>query len=632
MISRAGAWTVVSLLAAGVLLAGFPPAPPELRWAVAAAVAFGILGFSAPRPGAAIAAFASATAGGAAVFLGGEALCPWVPLIVLWFGAGCLFRELVFGRAPDDGDGVSRALEPLAILWVLASVAAALSARSLWAVSHRLDMRILNGKGMTDAEALAANLDSLASVFSGIVLYRVLRGLGTATARRALKGAMAGAVLSCVFALLQGLGWVAAPRTAFWRTSGRLQGLCSDPNALGVLAGLAIPVAVAGGLFGARRLGWWIAAFVLAAGLAESGSRSGFLVALGGAAIVGVVAVRRPELGLRALAVRGRRWWIFAALAVLGVILASDRRVGGLSQRLISIFDRDVPLEFRVSARPILWQGAWKAWKANPIAGLGWNAFSWQLPNLSPAAASMPGYDNPGNFYLQVLTETGLAGMIVFAGFLWAAGRTIVRGLRPNRRSEPFPLLFGSAGALAAFAAAMFFGSHLLAAEVSCLAFILLAQFRDEGRPLPARGIGRRIALVAAAAAWTVAVAGTRRPEAAFRYSSGMGFFAPERSPEGEFRWSGRRCAIRLAPGERRRVGVVFHSPSEAVDQLRVDSGGRGLYSKALERDRPIRLDLFSASDRPAVLIFENSSAFRPSAYSSSRDSRELSIQVFSEP
>jgi len=184
---------------------------------------------------------------------------------------------------------------------------------------------------------------------------------------------------------------------------------------------------------------------------------------------------------------------------------------------------------------------------------------------------------------------------------------------------------------LAGLAVALFFGSHLLAAEVSCAAFVLLAQFREPERSR--RGSAIAWAGVAAAAlAWGVFLAPTARADYAFRYSGGIGMYAPERSPEGEFRWSGRRSAVRLLAGERRHVRVVFRSPSRTEERLRVSSGGAELFSKELLRDRGARLILVAPPGRPAVFVFENSGSFRPSASGESKDSRELSLQVFSEP
>jgi O-antigen ligase len=633
MTLRAAGWAVLSLLAACVLLAGFPAASPELRWAIAAALAFGLLGFASPRHGASMAAFGSSVAGGTAVLLKSAPLCPWPALIVLWFGAGYLFRRLVFSTAPAPTDPVGRALAPLVALWLIASAAAAISARSMWALFRGLDLRIINGKGMTDAEALAGNLNSLAGVLSGVVLYGVLRGLDSDSVRRALRGLFAGAVASGLAALFQARGWIASPRLPFWRMAGRLQGLSSDPNALGVLVGLAIPVAVAGGIWSSHRLRWWLGAFALSAGLAASGSRSGFLVGLGGAAILVLVAIRRTDFAA-ASRTKSAAWiGTLVAAVVIGVIVVADRRVGGLSQRLLSVFDRDVPLEFRVSARPILWSGAWEAWRQNPIAGLGWNAFSWQLPNVSPSAgALMWGYDNPGNFYIQVLTETGLAGMAIFLLFFAAVARSVASLLSAARRASPPDLGVGAAASLSGFAVAMFFGSHLLAAEVSCAAFLLLAQLprREAG----SAGISRaaRFALLAAAAAWGVSFGRTAQPAEAFRHSSGIGFFGVERSPEGPFRWAGRRSAIRFLPGEQKRMRIVFRSPSEPAESFRIRSQGAVLFSRQLDRDRPIRLLFIASSSVPAILFLENSRSFRPSASGLSRDSRELSIQVFDGP
>ena len=630
MTLRAARWVLLSLLAAAVLFAGFPAGSVEARWGAAAALVFGGLGLAGRGFGAAVAAFSSAVAGGTAVLLGGAPQTPWPALLVLSFGAGFSFRELVTSRAPRPADPASRALAPVLALWLLASLAAAVSARSLWALFRGLDLRIVNPRGMTDAEALAGNLQSLAAVLSGAVLYGILRALGSDDARRALRAVVAGAAVSGLAAFVQARGGIASNRLPYWRMAGRLQGLSSDPNALGLLVGLAIPVAVAGSLWSSRRASWWLAAVALGAGLAASGSRSGFLVAVGGSAIL-VVAGRTVAARRRARSAA----WIGAAAAVVlfGALIASDRHAGGLFQRLVSIFDRSVPIEYRASARPVLWRGAWEAWKRYPVAGVGWNAFSWQLPNVSPASgAVMEGYDNPGNFYLQELAETGLVGLAIFLAFVAAAAREIAR-FRSAHRGDGAPHLpAGAAAALAAFAIALFLGSHLLAAEVSCAAFVLLAQF-GEARPVFARAARWSWAGVAVAAvAWGVSLVPSADAAYAFRHSPGLGLYAPESSPEGQFRWAGRRSAIRLGPAERKRVRVVFRSPSRAGERLRVSSGGQVLFSVDLRRDVGERLVLLAPRARAAVFVFESPSAFRPSASGISGDSRELSIQVFSEP
>ncbi|MGH9441645.1 MAG: O-antigen ligase family protein, partial [Thermoanaerobaculia bacterium] len=629
MTSRAARFALLSILAAGVLFGGFSPASPESRWAVFLALASGAVGLTGRGWGVAVAAFAAAVAGGAAVLLKGAPQCPWSALIVLSFGAGFFFRDLVGSRAARPPDSRVHVLGFLTALWILAAAAAAVSARSLWALFHGLDLRVVNSRGMTDAEALTGNLTSLAAVLSGVVLFAVLRILDSKSARRALRALLAGAAASGLVAVLQARGWMASPRLPFWKMAGRLQGLCSDPNALGVLVGLAIPVAVAGGLSGARRLPWWLAAFALGGGLAASGSRSGFLVALGGSAIL--VVLRRGRMPARSGA-RSVAWvGTAAALALLAVIVASDRHSGGLLQRLASIFDRDVPIEFRASARPILWRGAWDAWRQNLAAGVGWNAFSWQLPNVNArAGAAMDRYDNPGNFYVQALAETGLAGIAILLAFVAAAARAIVNGLK-GIESRDF-LSEGAAAALGAFSVALVFGSHLLAAEVSCAAFVLLAQFR--AWQVPSRRVRALlgISLAAAAVAWGIEAARTADPDYAFRYSAGIGFSAPENSREGRFQWSGRRCALRLPPGGRRRIRVVFRNPSTPAEEFRISSDRQELFTANLERNRDLRLTLVAPADRSSVFFFENAASFRPSAFGASKDSRELAMQVFFEP
>ncbi len=122
--------------------------------------------------------------------------------------------------APIPADPAGRALAPLAALWILAAGAAAASARSLWALFRGLDLRVVNPRGMTDAEALAGDVGSFAAVLSGIVLYGILRRLDIDDARRALRAVVAGAAASALVALFQTRGWIASPAASLLANGG----------------------------------------------------------------------------------------------------------------------------------------------------------------------------------------------------------------------------------------------------------------------------------------------------------------------------------------------------------------------------------------------------------------------------
>src|SRR5207302_3821682 len=125
----------------------------------------------------------------------------------------------------------------------------------------------------------------------------------------ALSWALTGVALSAAAAVGQRLGIAPGETSAFWKSTGRLSGGSMDPNALGVLCGLAIVPATGTLLFAPRRRLLAAAAVVLLAlGLLLSGSRSGMLV--GGAGVAALVLVSR-----------GRRWWgpVGIALALAGV-------------------------------------------------------------------------------------------------------------------------------------------------------------------------------------------------------------------------------------------------------------------------------------------------------------------------
>jgi len=454
-----------------------------------------------------------------------------------------------------------------------------------------------------------------------LTIFRAARRAPAPLRARARAALVAGAALSAAVALLQSRAFVGAPRSGFWSILGRFQGLASDPNAAGVVAALALGPAFAAALRGGRRVLWGIACFLLAGGIAVSGSRSGMLMAA--LAIVAVVVAEargmarwaRPALGL-------------FALAVTAILVAAAVGRGGAAARLLSLFDSTTPIAYRTSSRGLFWSAACDAFRGAPLGGIGWNAFSWRLPTLSAARGNAIAVaDNPGNFYLQVLCETGLAGALVFVVFAAAAGKAIADALRRGGRER------GSAASLLALAAALVVGSHLLAAEVAVAAFLLLAEAAGDV-PAPRLGMTERrsklrgrdlVAAVVAIAGWALLLAPTAREAEAFGFAPEMGMYPIEGGPGG-FRWMRPRAAIRVASGGRQRLAVAYPGGAR-TNRLRILAGGRVLFAGNLGTERRT-LVLEAPASRPAVFRFESALSFRPSDTAGS-DSRLLSLQVF---
>jgi O-antigen ligase len=623
MIRRAVGWAAVSLLSVGVLVTGFPPGTAVARVALASAVFSAVAGLLVPEVSAAVLCFLAPIAAGLAAFLRASAAGPWAALLVLCFGAGWLFRRMI--RVSEEEGMVppaDRALMALSGLWLLAGFAAAVEARTPWALLHGVWPRVVNVQGMEDSSAIRDMILTLASVFAGLVLYAASRRFSAQGRRRMVNSLLAGSVLSSLAAFLQWRALLAAPRAHFWVMVGRYSGFCSDPNALGVLLGVILPVCV-GRLLEGKRIALWLSAAAAATvGLAVSGSRSGLAAAVIGGSLVLLPQLRAPSSVLRRATAAG----LFVVLAV-GLFLTS-RAPGSLWGRVSSLFDASVNWSDRVSSRPFLWQAAWSSWKTAPLAGLGWNAFSWNLPNLAAErGVALPGYDNPGNFYLQILCETGVAGTVLLAFFLiGVAGRIRRVFLSPSESTEASSR--AAAAAVIALLVALLTGSHLLAVEVSIAFFVLLADLPAlEGKTGPPKAIAVAL-IVLAAGGYAARLMRHRSSGEAFRYSRMIGFYPEEKSPEGNFRWTAARAAFWLAPRERASGVFVFDNPVEPRDDLRIKSQGRVLYRKSLRKGEPLRLSFSAPQARGAALLFENSAKFRPSSFGLSQDGRELSLRA----
>jgi O-antigen ligase len=227
---------------------------------------------------------------------------------------------------------------------------------------------------------------------------------------RLLAGAfVAGAVLSIVFGLFYGVpSDSSAPIQA-----GRLYGGSGDPNysAAGYLAGIIMAAGLLGGARRPeRRLLLVGAMVVLAAGLAATQSRGGFLGAA--AAALAALALYKGRRG-RVIAV------VVTALSVAALIF-SFSPAGW--ERVVRV-QGDEP-------RSEQWLVAWRMAQDHPMAGVGLNNFSAEAKRYVREPGTLRYVDliadqrSPvHNSLLQLLADTGLIGAILYVCFILACLR-----------------------------------------------------------------------------------------------------------------------------------------------------------------------------------------------------------------
>lgn len=606
---------------AAIFSIGFPPGARDrlpvllLTGALALAAAWdrraGLVAFSFAMP------FASL----GDRLVGGVDALAWPLLLFLALAGGWTFRYLYdFESVPDPSraDGVVRLMLGL---WTLSAVLAIIRARTLWALLRGLTLRIVNVRGSTDADAIRATLLSFAALAAGAAFFFLLRLAGRTAREDALFAVLLGTAVSSAVAVAQRLGLIATETRRFWQFAGRFSGGAVDPNALGILAAALLPVGVTLAAAGpkSRRVAAAVTLPVLAAGLMLSGSRSGV-----GLAAVGLAAVSFA----RAVAPGRRAVVVFAAavLLTLAVVSRGAGPSGSVGVRLAELFDERVPAEHRVSSRPLLWRSALRLFRSHPLSGAGLGSYSWQLPNLLADQGRDPSLmDNPGNAYLQTLAETGAIGGVLTLVFVAVLVREGVRALRDRSGS---PSAAGAGASLLGLLAALATGSHWFAPDVA-LFFFLSAAVAAGSAPAaasvrwPARAGAAALAVYAAAGA--VSAVSTLDPAEAFRYSPDIGFHGVESGPAGPFRWTARRFAVRLSPGERLRVRLVHLTPEGRPVVLTAESD-EGRIARSLAPGAAVSLVLSAPNGAPEVVVFRLSRSFVPRRVGGSQDPRELGV------
>lgn len=94
-------------------------------------------------------------------------------------------------------------------------------------------------------------------------------------------------------------------------------------------------------------------------------------------------------------------------------------------KRVLSIFSSQ---QSTVWERLKLWQGTWDMVKEHPILGFGINTFSEYFPKFKPA--DYPDLKYTHNSYLQMWSEIGLIGLIIFLALIFTV---MVLALRKNK-------------------------------------------------------------------------------------------------------------------------------------------------------------------------------------------------------
>lgn len=372
--------------------------------------------------------------------------------------------------------------------------------------------------------------------------FAVWHRIPSTFARGLLWGLMAAAAVTTA-ELLHAMPIALPNQNAFWLELHRPVGSFTDPNSMGIFLVLALPY-----LWWRRRelgpLATW--GVLLWGGLGVfSGSRS---------YVVGVVLLLAIELyrwSPRACRIGIASGALFLLTLNLLHEAAPDRIDRGLAL-LPSSLERvcqtlvvsRMPEAF--SSRLIFWEISTRIWLDAPGFGVGFGRIRELVPAYALDVAPHIGMytDNANNFYLGVLAEMGIVGVLAL---LW-----LVAGLRAERGESRIAQLVSIFGVL------LLFGPHVAFDEVAVLLSVMLAEGFGV-RTLPSRALSLAPVLLGLGAAVAFLV-------------GDWGLYAAEQEGPAVRRWTMQRAQVWLTCDDAGHANLTMRAiqPGLTADPLRV--------------------------------------------------------------
>jgi O-antigen ligase len=367
---------------------------------------------------------------GLAILLGITALLKGGVYPEQWFwlaGGTALVGAVYFGVRRNSGDSppltafdwlaMGFVLVPLA-QWVrlpmgivsVLSPARAEMVRRAWEASGE------SGGWVSLSESRPATWEYLLSTGAYVVTYLVIRHVAMQERWRLWRVAAPVVVIGALEAVL---GWVQFLMARSTSTQAMATGTFANRNHFAGMLEMALPLAIAAAFqawqgkitrhtrparAGLLTGGLILLAMMILVGIVFSLSRMGFLAALAGMAMTGMMALSGTE---RTGGKQGRwRAWIAAApialVAVLFVFLPPDELIG----RFAEFAGTE---EIGGDTRAEIWKDTLKLIGTYPLLGCGMGAYEVSLLRFKTAAPQFT-VDYAHNDYLQILAETGIVG------------------------------------------------------------------------------------------------------------------------------------------------------------------------------------------------------------------------------
>ena len=377
---------------------------------------------------------------------------------------------------------------------------------------------IVNNKNMTRIDAVRYILFVFANVYLGIFIICASQNILCKFKRKfaniqsvIIWTLLLGGACAAMFAIYQEMNDImfCANKAYYWIRLKRVNGTCTDPNALGAFISLCITISLLKIAFSGSSKSWiaWIKkisavilTFIFLLAIQYSGSRTALLstlLALSCAVFVSVYYYTniltknfKHSSLIKSLVIVFMIGIYATGIALLPkAINYVDRnlRVTSSSTSLLRRIKRDIRIFKRNGGgtiglindkrRLLYWKYASIMWKDYPFTGIGLGAYVVELPNYTSAKKErLFRVDNACNYYLHYAAETGFPGILFIGMFFGTLIVMMLKGIKNSSSLSTFELhqRLVLLIALPIYLIILIFGVHTLAFEFNIAFSILL--------------------------------------------------------------------------------------------------------------------------------------------------------------
>jgi putative inorganic carbon (HCO3(-)) transporter len=155
-------------------------------------------------------------------------------------------------------------------------------------------------------------------------------------------------------------------------------------------------------------------------------------------------------------------------LILLVIILVSWQSFvpNAVTQRVTMTYQEGEGLDSSAGERVTIWEDAWQVFNEDPVFGIGFNTYAYM--------GRVGGYTDTHNYYLKILFETGLVGLLIFLWLLRAACKMSWRLFRVAKDPIISALGCGLFAMLIGAAVVNFFGDRWTYLQVNGFLWVLL--------------------------------------------------------------------------------------------------------------------------------------------------------------